>query len=563
MAIGYDTLETVHSTDTFEEWRKKTNAIITFNDSVRTNIGDLNLLSTEDKFSLVNAINEVDNNADTNTQSIGNLTLLESDISAVDLVTAINNNYSWQKTNTDSQIDKEIVDRTAADLAIQSELDASQVSMGINDNGTFSVLSNATYVNGSTNMRSAVGTLDTSLKSTSDLLDVLIDSVGAESNATLNLPNSVNYIVPGKDIKDNMIILDSSVKSVAEAVATLPAPIAANAAKINNIIATLGSDATGTRIAYNPELITATASNISSNIKLLDNKIVLLDAKDTSIDAAIASLTDSVGGTGAMIDSVIIPINAKLTNIITTIGSDATGTRIAYNPELITATASDLSTNIKLLDNKIELLDAKDTAIDAAIASLTDSVGGTGAFIAIEIMPIKQEIANIIATLGTISNVGAMTDADITVNAVKNTFANTTNIRSNINLLDAELDAVNTRANNISISSVAGLQAALGATANASIIGNLDDLAAGFPNKESATTIVDALNSLYAHVSAVITDYNNHEGFVRRAHPGGDVMITGLKIIDSHLLVGNVAGVRSSDFTNQIACTDDITAFHK
>ena len=56
MAIGYDTLETVHSTDTFEEWRKKTNAIITFNGLVQTNIGDLNLLSTEDKFSIVNAI---------------------------------------------------------------------------------------------------------------------------------------------------------------------------------------------------------------------------------------------------------------------------------------------------------------------------------------------------------------------------------------------------------------------------------------------------------------------------------------------------------------------------
>mgnify|MGYP000250241228 CR=1 FL=1 len=484
MAIGYDTLETVHSTDTFEEWRKKTNAIITFNDSVRTNIGDLNLLSTEDKFSLVNAINEVDNNADINTQSIGNLTLLESDISAVDLVTAINNNYSWQKTNTDSQIDKEIVDRTAADLAIQSELDASQVSMGINDNGTFSVLSNATYVNESTNMRSAVGTLDTSLKSTSDLLDVLIDSVGAESNATLNLPNSVNYIVPGKDIKDNMIILDSSVKSVAEAVSTLPVSIAANAAKISNIIATLGSDVTGTMVAYDPELITATASNISSNIKLLDNKI--------------------------------------------------------------------------------ELLDAKDTSIDAEIASLNDAVGQTGAFIAIEVMPIKQEIANIIATLGTISNVGAMTDADITVNAVKNTFANTTNIRSNINLLDAELDAVNTRANNISISSVAGLQEALNATANASIIGNLEDLAAGFPNKESANTIVDALNSLYAYVSAAITDYNNHNGFVRRAHPGGDTMTTGLKILDASLMVGNVSGIDSDDALNsgKIIATNDIEAFY-
>ena len=483
MAIGYDTLETVHSTDTFEEWRKKTNAIITFNGSVQTNIGDLNLLSTEDKFSLVNAINEVDNNADTNTQSIGNLTLLESDISAVDLVTAINNNYSWQKTNTNSQIDKEIVDRTAADIAIQSELDASQVSMGINDNGTFSVLSNATYVNGSTNMRSAVGTLDTSLKSTSDLLDVLIDTVGAESNATLNLPNSVNYIVPGKDIKDNMIILDSSVKSVAESVSVLPALTDANTSKIDNIITSIGSDATGTMIAYSPDLITATASDLSTNIKLLDNKIELLDAKDTSIDEAILNLTNVVGGTGGSIASALIPLNTKLTNIIT--------------------------------------------------------------------------------TLGTISQVGAMTDADITVSAVKNTFANSTNIRSNINLLDAELDAVNTRANNLSISSVTGLQEALNATANASIIGNLENLAAGFPNKEGATTIVDALNSLYAYVSTVITDYNNHNGFVRRNHPGGDEMVTGLKIIGGHLLVGDVAGVNSSGYSNQIVCTDDITAFHK
>ena len=482
MAIGYDTLETVHSTDTFEEWRKKTNAIITFNESVRTNIGDLNLLSTEDKFSLVNAINEVDNNADINTQSIGNLTLLESDISAVDLVTAINNNYSWQKTNTDSQIDKEIVDRTAADLAIQSELDASQVSMGINDNGTFSVLSNATYVNESTNMRSAVGTLDTSLKSTSDLLDVLIDSVGAESNATLNLPNSVNYIVPGKNIKDNMIILDSSVISVAEAVATLTAPIADNAAKISNIIATLGSDVTGTMVAYDPDLITATASNISSNIKLLDNKIVLLDAKDTSIDAEIASLNDAVGQTGA--------------------------------------------------------------------------------FIAIEVMPIKQEIANIITTLGTISNVGAMTDADITVNAVKNTFANTTNIRSNINLLDAELDAVNTRANNINISSVAGLQAALNATANASIIGNLEDLAAGFPRKNTIVTIVDALNALNDSVSSIVNEHSAGDGFVKK---NGDTMTGGLKIVGASLIVGESRpdfDVNDASNLGKIVATGDIEAFH-
>ena len=128
MAVTYPKLEPVLTTDTFEEWRKKTNSMIVHTEAGKENIGDLGLLSTDDKFSIVNAINEVDNNTDTNTQSIGNLTLLESDISAVDLVSAINNNYSWQKTNTDSQIDKEVIDRIAADLAIQS---LSKIQTGI------------------------------------------------------------------------------------------------------------------------------------------------------------------------------------------------------------------------------------------------------------------------------------------------------------------------------------------------------------------------------------------------------------------------------------------------
>jgi hypothetical protein len=153
-----------------------------------------------------------------------------------------------------------------------------------------------------------------------------------------------------------------------------------------------------------------------------------------------------------------------------------------------------------------------------------------------------------------------MTDADITVSAVKNTFANSTNIRSNINLLDAELDAVNTRANNISISSVAGLQAALDATANASIIGNLENLAAGFPQKNTIVTIVDALNALNDSVSSIVNEHIAGGGFVKK---NGDTMTGGLKILNASLMVGDVSALDADDASNlgKIVATGDIEAF--
>ena len=48
-------------------------------------------------------INEVHNEVDSTGISIGDLSLLNSDISAVDLVSAINKNYEYQKNNTGTQ----------------------------------------------------------------------------------------------------------------------------------------------------------------------------------------------------------------------------------------------------------------------------------------------------------------------------------------------------------------------------------------------------------------------------------------------------------------------------
>ena len=300
MAVAYPTLVSVLNTDTFEEWRKKTNSMIVHTEAGKENIGDLGLLSTDDKFSIVNAINEVDNNTDTNTQSIGNLTLLESDISAVDLVSAINNNYSWQKTNTDSQIDKEVIDRKAADLAIQSELDISQVAIGINTNGTFPSMTGSSYVGTSTSLWNAVTTLDIAVKSKADLLDTLIDTVGVQADAKFNWSDStINYLSVETsgyaNIKKNLVILDNRIKTNTDGRITNTTATEQNLQKITNIITSLGTDSPQGVSVIDSRNTYAVETNVRNNIKLLDDNILLLNQKiDSDLQIKLNSLQSQI-----------------------------------------------------------------------------------------------------------------------------------------------------------------------------------------------------------------------------------------------------------------------------
>jgi len=303
MAVVYkdlEKMESVKNTDTFEEWRKKTNAMIVHTEAAKDNIGDLALLNTSDKFSIVNSINEVHNEADTNTQSIGNLALLESDISAVDLVTAINNNYSWQKTNTDTQIDKEVIDRKAADLAIQSELDISQVAIGISTNGTFPLMTGASYVGASTSLWNAVTTLDIAVKSKADLLDTLIDTLGAQADAKFNWSDStINYLSVETsgyaNIKKNLVILDNRIKTNTDGRIASSTSTEQNSQKITNIITTLGTDSPQGISVVDPRNTYAIETSVRNNIKILDDNILLLNEKiDKDLEVKLNSLQSQI-----------------------------------------------------------------------------------------------------------------------------------------------------------------------------------------------------------------------------------------------------------------------------
>jgi len=296
MAVEYPTLVSVLTTDTFEEWRKKTNSMILHTEAGRQNIGDLGLLNTDSKVSIVNAINEVDAHADQNTQNIGNLSLLNSDISAVDLVSAINNNYDWQKINTDSQIDKEVIDRKAADSAIQSELDLTQTSLGILSNGTFNIMVGSNYLSTANNLQGAVSLLDAATKTKADLLDTLIATIGSDSTAKFDWSDStVNYLTVESDgsanIKKNMVILDQRIKTNTDAQLANTTAVELNLIKIQNIIASLGVDSVQGTMVPDAENDYATSANIVTNVRLLDNEIRTLDDRlDGEIEIKLDAL---------------------------------------------------------------------------------------------------------------------------------------------------------------------------------------------------------------------------------------------------------------------------------
>ena len=300
MAVEYPTLVSVLNTDTFEEWRKKTNSMISHTEAGKENIGDLGLLSTDDKFSIVNAINEVDAHVDANTQIIGNLSLLKSDISAVDLVSAINNNYDYQKKNTDDQIDKEVIDRKAADSAIQSELNLTQTSLGILSNGTFNTMVGSNYLSTATNLQGAVSLLDTTTKTKADLLDTLIATVGSDSTAEFDWTDStVNYLVVelngNANIKKNMVILDQRIKTNTDAQILNTTATEQNLTKINNVIGSLGTSSSSGVMVTDSRNTYAVESNVKNNIKLLDDNILLLNQKlDGEIDRKLDSLQDQI-----------------------------------------------------------------------------------------------------------------------------------------------------------------------------------------------------------------------------------------------------------------------------
>jgi hypothetical protein len=298
MAVEYPTLVSVIQTDTFEEWRVKTNSMIAHTEAAAQNVGNLNFLNTDGQSTIVDAINEVDTHADTNTANIGPMTEIDGKIIRSTIVDTLNAAVAYHEKYTTDAVAAEALIRLTKDNALQSELDLTQTTLGFAANGTVSFPTGATYINTSSTVMQALNALDAGLKDESDMVDTLRATIGTNANGTFNYNgDNVNYMSATNGnaaVKTNLIELDSQVKVNSDNIVVNVNSIDAINTKVENILDSVGLNSQGI-LAADLANDYAVGTEVRYNIKLLDDKIKSLDSKlETDIDTQIATLVTDI-----------------------------------------------------------------------------------------------------------------------------------------------------------------------------------------------------------------------------------------------------------------------------
>jgi hypothetical protein len=195
MAVVYPSLIEVIQTDTFEEWRIKTNLMIGHAEAAAANIGNLSFLHTDAATTIVDAINEVNAHADINTANIGDMNAIHLPIKESTIVKTINKSYDTLVTYIDTSITNEKNERMAADAELQSELDITQAAVGLEVTGSFLPFSATSYLTTATTIADSIQKLDIEAKRLDDRQRRTAFALGDEDdNGYLTFPAGTNYI---------------------------------------------------------------------------------------------------------------------------------------------------------------------------------------------------------------------------------------------------------------------------------------------------------------------------------------------------------------------------------
>ena len=301
MAVDYPPLESVVQTDTFEEWRVKTNDMIAHAEASATNIGNLNFLNTVGTSlvgtSLVDAINSTYLHADTNTVNIGNMNTIDNKIKRTTIVDTLNQVITYLEgyTNTIDAASSATSDQKIID--IQKELDDTQISIGLS-NTVYSAPSSSNYLNTSTNVVNASLLLDEALGKVQTLTNNLADTLGADTTSgTFDFTGeSINYLVVDEngnaDVKLNLIELDKKIKESFDAVGGSDSVIGNQGTVLDTLITSVGANANGQTTAIsNPNI--ANSAVVMTNIGLIDAELGSLDARIDLLETDTSAATSN------------------------------------------------------------------------------------------------------------------------------------------------------------------------------------------------------------------------------------------------------------------------------
>lgn len=304
MAVVYPSLIEVIQTDTFEEWRIKTNLMIGHAEAAAANIGNLSFLHTDAATTIVDAINEVNAHADINTANIGDMNAIHLPIKESTIVKTINKSYDTLVTYIDTSITNEKNERMAADAALQSELDITQAAVGLEVTGSFLPFSTSSYLTTATTIADSIEKLDIETKRLDDRQRRTAFALGDEDdNGYLTFPAGTNYIGnnytdelgnASAKVRHSLEVLDNQVRLNADEIGKNDNTIDNMQDEIVALMNSVGTNGSGhyitdTRNTY------AVWYTVRENISIIDDHLDLLYvATEDTLPAAIQNADNRI-----------------------------------------------------------------------------------------------------------------------------------------------------------------------------------------------------------------------------------------------------------------------------
>lgn len=214
----------------------------------------------------------------------GSLNYISSAVSLKDADTSLDTQI---KTNEDN-----ITTITGTTIpAIQNEIDIIETAVGLNTAGGYIPFTGTNYINTSTNIKDAIGDLDTELGDVQTELDATQTGAGLNTNGSYNASLSGQKIGSATSFKDADEKLDTAVYANELAIATK--------------VSKAGDSMTGNLDMGNNRIIgvaTPTDPTDAANKEYVDSVATGLDVKSSVRVATTANVT--ISGSGATIDGV-------------------------------------------------------------------------------------------------------------------------------------------------------------------------------------------------------------------------------------------------------------------
>ena len=312
--------------------------------------------------------------------------------------------------------------RIAADAALQAELDQTQASIGLDDDGKIIPVTNTNYLNGITSVFGGAFVLDTQIKSVADAvaaetlareeadsvfqanldaekaareakdnslqaeLNITQAGAGLETTGAYAAPSDSNYLNAAVSLKDADYILDAAIKVQEDAIATLTAT--SGSALASEIAARVAGD-NAAKAAVTSEVNRAQAAEsvLAADISA---EAAARQAADTTLTSGLAAeVADRTSGDAAL-QAEVDQINANLGKIYYLYdGAAATSHTVSHGlgQKYASVTVIDANTDEVIIPQAIVFGDANTLTVTLNAALAIKVVVVAVGFVTVNVIP--------------------------------------------------------------------------------------------------------------------------------------------------------------------------------